>query len=208
VSARRWGRRANGERGQSLVEFSMIVPVFLILLLGILEMGFAFDHLLTIGYATREGARTGAALAAGEKLAVCGDVDKYVVSAVERVLTSDGSPVATHLADISSIRVFKANASGGESGPVNVWTPSTDASGNGTGPTVDGRPLHFALSSSGWAACSRVNTTANPDSIGIRIAYTYRAVTPLAGVMGLIGGSGSATLAMTDRSVMALNPTD
>jgi hypothetical protein len=186
----------------------MIVPVFLILLLGILEMGFAFDHLLTIGYATREGARTGAALAAGEKLSVCGDVDKYVVSAVERVLTSNGSPVRTHLGDISSIRVFKASSTGGELGPVNVWVPSMDGSGNGTGPPVDGRSLHFALSSSGWAPCSRVNTTANPDSIGIRIAYTYRAVTPLAGIMRLIGGSGSATLAMTDRSVMALNPTD
>ena len=186
----------------------MIVPVFLILLLGILEMGFAFDHLLTISYASREGARTGAALADGQKLASCADVDRYVVSAVERVLTSDGSPVRTHLADIGSIRVFKANASGGETGPVNVWIPAMDGSGNGTGPTVDGRALHFALSSSGWGACSRSNATANPDSIGIRITYTYRAITPLAGIMRLIGGSGSATLAMSDRSVMALNPTD
>jgi len=217
VSGRRWAvsgpacdPAASGsrERGQSLVEFSMIVPVFLILLLGILEMGFAFDHLLTISYASREGARTGAALADGAKLPTCGDVDKYVVSAVERVLTSEGSPVRTHLADISSIRVFKSNATGGEAGPVNVWTPSMDGSGNGTGPTVDGRALHFAQTSSSWAQCTRSKTTANPDSIGIRISYTYRATTPLAGIMRFIGGSGSATLTMTDRSVMALNPTD
>ncbi len=217
MSARRWVARARTvdpaakatrEHGQSLVEFSMIVPVFLILLLGILEMGFAFDHLLTISYASREGARTGAALADGEKLTNCADVDKYVVSAVERVLTSDGSPVRTHLADIGSIRVFKADSSGGEAGPVSVWTPSMDVAGNGTGVTVDGRALHFAQASSSWGPCSRSNATNNPDSIGIRIAYTYRAVTPLAGIMRFIGGSGSATLAMTDRSVMALNPTD
>jgi hypothetical protein len=212
VSARRWGAGGaadrHAERGQSLVEFSMIVPVFLILLLGILEMGFAFDHLLTIGYASREGARTGAALANGEKLAVCGDVDKLVVSAVERVLTSDGSPVRTHLADISSIRIYKANSAGAEAGPVSVWTPSVDVAGNGTGLPVDGRALHFAQASSSWGPCGRVNATSNPDSIGIRIAYTYRAVTPLAGIMRFIGGSGSANLAMTDKSVMALNPTD
>jgi hypothetical protein len=209
VSVRRLriGRRQL-ERGQSLVEFSMIVPVFMILLLGILEMGFAFDHLLTLSYASREGARTGAALADGAKLGNCNDVDKYVVSAVERVLTSGGSPVLEHLADISSIRVYKSDGTGGELGPVNVWTPSMNGSGGGTGPTVDGRALHFALSSSGWAQCTRSKATASPDSIGVRITYTYRAITPLAGIMRFIGGSGTGDLTMTDRSVMALNPTD
>ena len=46
----------------------MIVPLFMLILLGLLELGFVFDHLLTISYATREGARTGAALADGGKL--------------------------------------------------------------------------------------------------------------------------------------------
>ena len=41
----------------------MIVPLFLLFLLGLLEFGMVFDHVLTISYATREGARTGAALA-------------------------------------------------------------------------------------------------------------------------------------------------
>ncbi|MDR3632336.1 MAG: TadE/TadG family type IV pilus assembly protein, partial [Isosphaeraceae bacterium] len=58
-------RRRTGERGQSLVEFSMLVPLFLILLLGMLEFGIAFNHQLTLGYATREGARIGADLVNG-----------------------------------------------------------------------------------------------------------------------------------------------
>ena len=37
----------------------------MLLLLIMLEIGFAFNHKLTVGYATREGARTGAALANG-----------------------------------------------------------------------------------------------------------------------------------------------
>ena len=40
------------EAGQSLVEFSFVVPVFLLLLLGMLEFGFAFEHDQTIAYAT------------------------------------------------------------------------------------------------------------------------------------------------------------
>lgn len=191
------------EQGQSLVEFSMVVPVFLLILLGMLEFGLAFDHLLTLSYATREGARTGSALADGAKLGNCNDVDTFVVSAVERVLTSDGSPIRDHLGQVASIRIFKADASGNQvGGNVNVWVP-------GVGPTVDGRQLDFAPSGgTGWTSCTRNNTTSSPDSIGVAISYTYQVVTPLSGIMQLIGGTGSSTLAMSDRSVMALNPTD
>lgn len=212
MSVRRWPRgravtaaaaTAEPERGQSLVEFSMIVPVFLLILLGMLEFGLAFDHLLTLSYATREGARTGSALADGAKLANCNDVDTFVVSAVERVLTSDGSPVRDHLGQVSSIRIFKADAAGNQiGGNVNVWVP-------GAGPTVDGRQLDFTpTGGTGWASCTRHNATSSPDSIGVSISYTYQAVTPLSGILQFIGGSGSSTLAMSDRSVMALNPTD
>ena len=89
-----------------------------------------------------------------------------------------------------------------------AWLLRLDAA-PGNGPTVDGRQLHFTPSgAAGWASCARNNAAAAPDSIGVRIAYTYRAVTPLASILGFFGGPGSATLAMTDRSVMALNPTD
>lgn len=192
------------QRGQSLVEFSMLVPLFMMFLLGLLELGFAFDHLLTLSYASREGARTGAALADGGKLPAghCGDVDNYVVSAVERVLTSDGSAIRDNLGRVSQIRIYKADASGAQIGSsVNVWKP-------GSGPTVDGRQLHFALSSFGWSICSRVNTTASPDSIGVAVEYSYSAVTPLAGVLSFFGGGGWQSLPMSDRTVMAMNPTD
>jgi Flp pilus assembly protein TadG len=189
------------ERGQSLVEFSLIVPVFLLLLLGMLELGFAFDHDLTLNYASREGARTGAALANGSKLADCSTVDNYVVSAVERVLESSGSPIATHMADVTQIRIYKASSSGAETSTVNVWTP-------GAGPTVDGKQLAFRFDHGNWNSCSRSNLQSNPDSIGISVSYTYRAVTPLASLLRLFGGPGWATLPMSDRTVMALNPTD
>ncbi len=200
------GSDRHGERGQSLVEFSMIVPLFLLFLLGLLEFGMVFDHVLTISYASREGARTGAALANGSKMAdeslgTCSDVDSYVVAAVERVLDSPGSPVHGDLADVTQIRIYKATATGTEVGPVNVWTP-------GSGPTVDGKDLSFSRSSYGWDSCTRNNNTSNPDSLGVSISYTYHAVTPLASLMRFFGGPGWSQLPVTDRSVMALNPTD
>jgi len=84
---------------------------------------------------------------------------------------------------------------------VNVWRPRS-------GPTVDGRQLHFSQISSGWPQCTRSNTTASPGSLGVSVSYNYAAITPLAGILNVFGGGGWASLPMSDRTVMALNPTD
>jgi Flp pilus assembly protein TadG len=51
------GRRGRGGKGQSLVEFAMIIPVFLLVLAGILDFGFMLFSRVTLISATREGAR-------------------------------------------------------------------------------------------------------------------------------------------------------
>ena len=62
MTARTPGRRSRGDAGQSLVEFALIVPILLILVFAMLEFGLAFNDKLTLGNATREGARVGSAL--------------------------------------------------------------------------------------------------------------------------------------------------
>jgi Flp pilus assembly protein TadG len=47
----------SGERGASAVEFGLIVPILLILVLGIVEFGHAFQVQGTLSAAAREGAR-------------------------------------------------------------------------------------------------------------------------------------------------------
>ncbi len=49
--------RWHQERGQALVEFALVFPVFILLLLGILDLGRAVYAYNTIGDAAREGAR-------------------------------------------------------------------------------------------------------------------------------------------------------
>jgi hypothetical protein len=201
--------RRRRERGQTVVEFALIVPVFTLILLGMLEFGFVFDHTLTIQYASREGARVGSAMANGGGTLGCGTgqspnastVDPLVVAAVARVLTSPGSRVK--IDQVPEIRIFKANSSGGQVGSyVNVWTYDP-----GAGPIIDGRPLDYRQTSVGWAACSRSNGSP-PDSIGVRLVYTYRLQTALGSVMRFFGGSGMSTITVSDRTVMSLNPTN
>jgi hypothetical protein len=196
----RQGRGA-GSRGQGMVEFSMVVPVFLLLLVGMLEFGFAFTHDQTLAYATREGARTGAAFGDGSTSYPCAtaNFDAPIIAAVERVLASPGSPI--DMTGVTEIDIFLAKSDGSATaGSVNVWKP-------GSGPTVDGKVLDFKATSQPWTPCSRKNDV-NPDALGVSINYSYQYQTPLAGILRFFGPSGPAGLQMSDRTVMNLNPTN
>lgn len=52
-------RRREKTRGQSLVEFALILPVFFLIMFGIVDFGLAFDAAIGISNAAREGARQG-----------------------------------------------------------------------------------------------------------------------------------------------------
>ena len=54
--SRRARRRS---RGQSLVEFAVVLPVFLLILFGIMDFGFLLYSRMTVINAAREGARIG-----------------------------------------------------------------------------------------------------------------------------------------------------
>jgi len=53
-------RVREGERGQSLVEFALMLPILLLLLLGAIDLGRAFHSSISITNAAREGAFYGA----------------------------------------------------------------------------------------------------------------------------------------------------
>jgi hypothetical protein len=47
----------SGERGASVVEFALVVPIFVLLLLGIIDFGMAFNDYNKVRQGVREGAR-------------------------------------------------------------------------------------------------------------------------------------------------------
>ena len=56
---RRAGRTGSAERGQSLVEFALVLTPLLLILLGIIQFGFIFNSYVTLTNAAREAAREG-----------------------------------------------------------------------------------------------------------------------------------------------------
>jgi Flp pilus assembly protein TadG len=50
-------RHARRERGQTLVEFALVLPIILILLIGVVEFGIAWENDIEVTDAAREGSR-------------------------------------------------------------------------------------------------------------------------------------------------------
>ena len=191
-------RRARGlrkSRGQSLVEFALIVPILMTLAMTIAEFGVAFGTNMTIMQATKEGARVGAVLGDGSSplgsctgLAGAASVDPQIIGAVQRAIESSGSGIV--LANVDWIKIYKYGNSASE----NTWTP-------GDGGTKCGVTMHFIEGSHPWLPSDR--TTSPAVSIGVKIQYHYRLFTPLAAISGMIGFS---EILMTDSTVMAIEP--
>jgi hypothetical protein len=53
-------RRARGERGAALVEMAIILPIFVVLIFGLLEFGITYNSYISLRQGTREAARQGA----------------------------------------------------------------------------------------------------------------------------------------------------
>jgi Flp pilus assembly protein TadG len=57
-TAHRAGSQARRRRGQSLVEFALVLTPFMLVLMGIIQFGFIFNAYVTMSSAAREAART------------------------------------------------------------------------------------------------------------------------------------------------------
>ena len=80
------GANKSRRRGQAVVEFALVLPIFALLLFGAIEFGRAYLRLHLLTNAAREGARTGS---------IPGNVEADVVAAVEEFLTATGLDLTT-----------------------------------------------------------------------------------------------------------------
>ena len=178
------GARQGQTRGQAIVEFALILPLFMLVLMGALEFGSAYDHRGAMAYAVREGARVGASLGKGGSNP--NGVDPTIVAAVQRGLTG---PIL--IENIASIEIFKSDLSGN---PVPGKVNKYDRFG-------------ALVGTAGWPASTRVPGL-NGDSIGVLVRYDFHPTTPLGSLLGLIFGGNPpyTTMPMTDSRVFRLEP--
>ena len=171
-------------RGQALIEFTLILPAFLLILMGMLEFGSAYDHRTAMAYAVREGARVGATLGNGGSYP--DSVDATILAAVQRGLTD---PILVE--NIAFIEIYKSDAAGKPvSGKINKY----DRYG-------------VLIGTAGWPASARVPGLSG-DSIGVSVRYDFHPTTPLTKLLGLFFGGNPpyTTIPMSDVTVMHLEP--
>jgi Flp pilus assembly protein TadG len=130
-------RRAMGERGASLVEFALVVPLLLMIVFGAFSGAVAFNNKQDIVYAAREGARYGATVPQSQCTPIANCGGKTWAQLVQAVVVqrSDG--------EIKASEVCAALVSGSPgtvaSAPYTTKADGTscynDANG-GTGPRV------------------------------------------------------------------------
>ena len=172
----------------------MIITVVMLLLLGMLEFGFLFDHHLTLEYATREGARVGAALGQRRRRP---RLQHRPVAQRRRRRQADHRrrPARHHVARVA--RSSKSRVSRDPDLQVDASTGGVTGSAlvkqlglrpPGGGPV--GRRQEPRLRPDGTPRAGRpatATTARRPDSIGVSLKYDYELVTPLSAVMGFFG---------------------
>ena len=76
------------KKGQSMVEFALILPLLVLLLMAILELGSIFHSYLLITYASREGVRMG----------VVGHADEQINTRIQEICsTLDGTQLTVKI---------------------------------------------------------------------------------------------------------------
>ena len=199
-------RAAGSEGGQSLVEFSLLIPLFMVLVTALFEFAFAFNALLNTNYATRT-----AGLVAAEAGNTAGG-DCLILGALDGVL---GAPA--DLNQISQVEIQRTNAYGTVIYATSVYqrTGTTDCT------LVDGstRSVPYTALSTGYPSSQRCNVlppygcpTMTParttvDNVAVQITYVYPWHTPLKSLIPFVSGSLSGTgWSFVQRSVFRMEP--
>jgi Flp pilus assembly protein TadG len=194
--ARRRRGHPNAERGQSVVEFALIFPVFILLVIGLIEFAVTFGIMLNVNYASRA-----AALLAAEVGNRTG-ADCIILNAVDESLSG-----VSNKAEIEEIRIYWADANGVELA-ANVYErggPTTCTFSSGTTLTVPYTSILLnypdAVRCTVLAGCGGAHD--GLDTIGVTIEFHHSWLTPLPNLVQV----PPAGLTFTRSNTMRMEPT-
>jgi Flp pilus assembly protein TadG len=187
-------RRDPREDGQAIVEFALVFPVLLLLIVGLIEFSFVLNSRNTVGFASRD-----AAMLAAEGGSKAG-TDCVVLSAIDRDIVSPARAIR-----VTGVEVFWSDANGAQIGSnANVYsrTGSTTCTyGDGTSITVP-----YTLSTAGYIEDVRCDVIGGCggghtelDIVGVRVTYQHSWLTSFARMTG----SG---ITFTQTTAMRIEP--
>jgi Flp pilus assembly protein TadG len=199
-------RLSDRGRGQTLVEFALVIPLFLILLMGVIEFAFMFNATLAINFASRNASLIGAE-SGSNTLADCA-----ILAKIEQDI---GAPLDK--VNIQSVTVYKADRAGKQMSPAveNVYTrtgtmtctgytPSSVPYANPPSPNT--YPMGEAPTGGRCDVLAGCSPTIPMDSIGVKIVYRYFFHTPLRNLVSFLPGAGLGYVDFSWSNVMRMEP--
>ena len=179
-------------------------PIFVTMLMGLLEFAFVFNALLSLGHATRDAALV-AAEAGNASAADC-----VILQQIENDVTAP----ADH-SRITEVAIYRSDQNGAVyAGQQNVYTRTGSTSclmPDGSTLTV---PYSAPPADLNYPAADRCNILAGDvpggcksghstvDTIGVKVTYRHTWVTPLANLVSL-GGTGTT---LVQSNAMRMEP--
>jgi Flp pilus assembly protein TadG len=165
----RASRQDPGRRGQSLVEFALVLPLFLLLVFSVIDGGRYVFVSSAVSNAAREAARLGS-------------VEASWLASTDPSCGAAGGPVCP--VDFATLRTHITTAANRQMAPFGTVTNLyIDCVGSSGSPPTGG-----------WTT-STCSARASGGYLSVRVTYTWRAITPVIGnIMGPITTSASATV--------------
>lgn len=157
--------RTKRERGATLVEMAVVMPILLLVFIAILESGVAFKDHLAVSQAAKDGVRI-AALSGDDSNSDCA------------VLGGVQSFLATQLPDLVNVQIYVAQTDGTpDPAKVNTytWTPGT---ANPLPHCPDWTNVSLGLAPTGrWVTAPGATSTRPLDIVGTRVRMNRNWIT-------------------------------
>jgi len=191
-------------RGQALVEFALVIPLFLVIVVAIAEFSFLFTSYVSIGFATHDASQIAATLGntPGADIAVLQRIDNDVM-------------VPANPNQIKEVDIYQVDTTSNNGSPlgsrINTWTydGGSHAYTLPDGSTVN---LPFTRTTNGYPELGRCNVNkgvgcttfgqTTVDTIAVKIVYQYVWITPFP---ALVGASTTGPV-LSSINVMRLEP--
>jgi Flp pilus assembly protein TadG len=163
------GSRSAQARGQGLVEFALVLPVFMFAVFGVVDGGRYVYQNTVLSQAAREGARLAA-------------VEASWIGSVDPSCGASGGPICP-----ANFNALKADALVAANRMVAPFGPITNANffircdAAGAAPTGS------------WTGASCTNHSTN-NIVSVRVVLTFVPITPIAGQFVVLTVSGAATM--------------
>ena len=191
-------RRRSSESGVAMVEFAMVLPLLLMLLIGVAEFGIAFKQKLLVDTAVQTATRSGSTL--GRNV----NADMAVLDSIEQGfwgLPGNGESLVT------KVTIYRADASGAvEGNRLNTymytagggcsWSPCPS-------PTSDTDESNIGGS---WLPSSRGADVGSLDHMGVTIYYGHDWVLGGFGFLPVLPCNADGSQCWTETSVHRLEP--